>query len=114
MATIVNQEQYEAGYRYRMESLDRSLASWRRASEAEYSTESERQAVWQIAIRASQSVRANWGDRGSGPERLEHPNFDTGQRKAIMDWSHEHNHRLLAEERNRMRDRGAYEYGISY
>lgn len=113
MVDVENREQYESGYSHRMENLDQRLADWR-AAETNQSVESERQAVRAIAIRANQSVRDNWGDRGSGPERLEHPDFDRGQRKAIMDWSHEHNHWLLAQERNKNRRAEAYEYGISY
>jgi len=113
MAEIENREQYESGYSYRMGSLDQRLANWQ-AAETNHSVESERQAVREIAIRANQSVRDNWGDRGRGPERLEHPDFDRGQRQAIMDWSHEHNHRLLAQERSKNRSAEAYEYGISY
>jgi hypothetical protein len=113
MAEIENREQYESGYSYRWEGLDQRLANWR-AAETNDSVESERQAVREIAIRANQSVRDNWGDRGRGPERLEHPDFDRGQRQAIMDWSHEHNHRLLAQERNKNRSAEAYEYGISF
>jgi len=109
MTEIENREQYESGYSYRMESLDQRLANWQ-AAETNHSVESERQAVREIAIQASQNVRENWGDRGSGPERLEHPDFDRGQRRAIMDWSHEHNHRLLAQERNKNRSAEAYEY----
>lgn len=113
MAEVENREQYEGGYSYRMESLDQRLANWQ-AAETNRSVEGERQAVREIAIRANQSVRDNWDDRGRGPERLEHPDFDRGQRQAIMDWSHEHNHRLLAQERNKNRSAEAYEYGISY
>jgi hypothetical protein len=113
MAKVENREQYESGYSYRMESLDQGLANWQ-VAEANQSVKSERQAVREIAIRASQSVRDNWGDRGRGPERLEHPDFDRGQRQAIMDWSQEHNHRLLAQERNKNRSAEAYEYGISF
>src|SRR5579885_3833782 len=102
MAENRNREQYESGYSYRMESLDQRLANWRMA-EANQSAETERGAVREIAIRANQNVRDNWGDRGRGSERLEHPDFDRGQRKAIMDWSREHNHRLLAQERNKNR-----------
>lgn len=113
MAEIENREQYESGYSYHMESLDQRLANWQ-AAETNHSVGSERQAVQEIAIRANQSVPDNWGDRGRGPERLEHPDFDRGQRQAIMDWSHEHNHRLLAQERSKNRSAEAYEYGISY
>jgi len=113
MAEVENREQYESGYSYRMENLQQRLANWR-AAEANHSVESERQAVREIAIRANQGVRDNWGDTGRGPERLEHPDFDRGQRRAIMDWSHEHNHRLFAQERNKNRSAEAYEYGIFY
>jgi hypothetical protein len=54
----------------------------------------EKGVVHDIAVTASGDVRDNWGDRGRGPERLDHPDFDRGQRKATMDWSHQHNHRL--------------------
>ena len=112
MAEIENREEYESGYGHRMESLDQRLASWQAAG-TNHSVESERQAVREIAIRANQSVRDNWGDSGRGPERLEHPDFDRGQRQAIMDWSHEPNHRLLAQEQSSW-SAEAYEYGISY
>jgi hypothetical protein len=113
MANVEDREQYESGYSYRRESLDQRLANWR-ATRANHSVESERHAVREIAIRANQSVRDNWGDRGSGPERLEHPDFDRGQRKAIVDWSHEHNHRLLGQERDKTRSAEAYGYGFSF
>jgi hypothetical protein len=112
MADVENREQYESGYSYRREILDQRLANWRGVEE-NHSVESERRAVQEIAIRANESVRDNWGDRGSGWERLEHPDFDRGQRKAIMDWSHEHNHRLLAQEREESRTAEAYGFGIS-
>jgi hypothetical protein len=82
MANVEDREQYENGYSYRRESLDQRLANWR-VAEANHSVDSERQAVREIAVRASQCVRDNWGDRGKGPERLEHADFGRGQRKAI-------------------------------
>lgn len=113
MAEISDREQFESGYNYRRESLDQTLENWRSARE-NHSVESERLAVREVAIRASQNVRGNWGDRGAGPERLEHPEFDRGQRQAILDWSHEHNQRLLALEREKSRRAEAYGYGFSF
>jgi hypothetical protein len=112
MAEISDREQFEDGYKYRIESLDQRLENWRSA-QTNHSVENERLAVREIAIRANQSVRDNWGDRGRGPEYLEHPDFDRGQRQAIMDWSHEHNRRLLAQEREKNRTAEAYGFGIS-
>jgi hypothetical protein len=109
MADISDREQFESGYKYRLESLDH----WRSA-QSNSSIENERLAVREFAIQASQNVRDNWGDKGRGPERLEHPEFDRGQRQAIMDWSHEHNHRLLTQERQRGRSAEAYGFGISF
>ena len=63
------------------------------------------------------TVRGNWGDRGRGPERLNDPDYDRGQRVAIRDWSHEHNHRLALEQsriRTEERTREVHEYGLSY
>ncbi len=77
----------------------------------------ERRAARDMAIEASQSVRDNWGDRGRGPERLDDPDFDRGSRMALMDWSHEHNHRLVQEQqraRSEELSRSGQEYGISY
>jgi hypothetical protein len=64
-----------------------------------------------------QGVRENWGDRGRGPERLNDPDYDRGQRRAIMDWSHEQNHRLAVDQQRAMRQeltREVHEYGITY
>lgn len=113
MVEISDREQFESGYQYRRESLDQRLENWRSA-QSNFSVDNERLAVRDIAIQASQSVRDNWGDRGRGPERLEHPDFDRGQRQAIMDWSHEHNHRLLAQEREKSRSTEGYGFGISF
>lgn len=112
MAEISDREQFESGYKYRVESLDQRLESWR-TSQSNSPVENERLAVREIALQASRNVRDNWGDRGRGPERLEHPDFDRGQRQAIMDWSREHNHRLLAQERGKDRSAEAYGLGIS-
>ena len=70
-----------------------------------------------LRLQASQNVRENWGDRGRGPERLNDPDYDRGQRKAIMDWSHEQNHRLAVEQQRAIRQeltREVHEYGITY
>jgi hypothetical protein len=113
MAEISDREQFESGYKYRLENLDQRLGHWR-SVQSNSSVKNERLAVREIAIQANQSVRDNWGDRGRGPERLEHPDFDRGQRQAIMDWSHEHNHRLLAQEREKSRSAEGYGFGISF
>jgi hypothetical protein len=114
---ILNHDQYQAGYDYMKESLDRRLEAWHSSTGVAHSNETERQAVRDVAIQANQSVRDNWGDRGRGPERLDDPDYDRGQRKAIMDWSHEHNHRLAVEQHRAVRQeltREVHEYGISY
>jgi hypothetical protein len=99
------------------ESLDRTLEAWHNSTGVPHSKETERQAVRDIALQASQGVRDNWGDRGRGPERLDDPDYDRGSRKAIIEWSHEHNHGLVAEQQKAMRQeltREVHEYGISY
>jgi hypothetical protein len=117
---ILNHDQYRAGYDSMKETLDRKLDAWHNAahdSQVTPSKDMERQAVRDVAIQASQNVRDNWGDRGRGPERLDDPDYDRGQRKAIMDWSHERNHRLSVEQHRAMRQevsREVHEYGISY
>jgi hypothetical protein len=114
---ILDPDQYQAGYGARLEALERKLDAWHTAHAAGSSKETERQVVHDVAIQGSQSVRDNWGDRGSGPERFTDPDYDRGQRKAIMDWSHEQNHRLAAEPHRAMREertREVHEYGISY
>ncbi len=117
---ILNRDEYQAGYDYRKEALDRKLDTWHSAAHDSQATppkEIERQAVRDIALQASQGVRDNWGDRGRGPERLEDPDFDLGQRKAIMDWSHQHNHRIALEQQRAIQQevtREVHEYGISY
>ena len=114
---ILNHDQYQAGYDSRDEALDRKLDSWHTSLGVTHSKETERQVVHDIAVQASQSVRDNWGDRGRGPEGLHDPDYDRGQRKAIMDWSHEHNHRLAVEQHRAMRQElttEVHEYGISY
>jgi hypothetical protein len=114
---ILNHDQYQAGYEYMKESLDRRLEAWHSATGVAHSNETERQAVRNIALQASQGVRDNWGDRGRGPERLDDPDYDRGSRKVIIEWSHEHNHRLAVEQQRAMRQeltREVHEYGISY
>jgi hypothetical protein len=117
---ILNHEQYRAGYEAMKENLDRKLDTWHRNSrdsQVAFSKETERQVVHDMALQASQGVRDNWGDRGRGPERLNDPDYDRGQRKALMDWSHEQNHRLALEQqriRSQERTRAVHEYGISY
>jgi hypothetical protein len=94
----IDQTEYEAGYQYMRERLDHDLQCARSRIPVEFDSQQtlilEKGSVHEIAVRASHGVRDNWGDRGRGPERLDHPDFDCGQRKAIMDWSHQHNHRL--------------------
>src|SRR6185437_7333006 len=94
---ILNHDRYQAGYEHMREALDHTLDGWHSATGAVHANESERQAVRDIALHASQNVRENRGDRGRGPERLDDPDFDRGSRKAIMDWSHEQNHRLAMD-----------------
>jgi hypothetical protein len=94
----VDQSEYKRGYGEMRERLDRSLASaLNRVPVTGDSSQAalERRIVHDLALTASRDVRDNWGDRGRGPERLEHPDYDRGQRKALMDWSHEHNHRII-------------------
>lgn len=94
----VNHAEYQAGYQEMRERLDRNLVSARSRVPIQFDSPQtatlERRLVRDLALTASRDVRDNWGDRGRGPERLDHPDFDKGRRKAIMDWSHEHNHRL--------------------
>jgi hypothetical protein len=94
----MNQAEYQAGYQQMRERLDRNLASARSRVPIQFDSpqtaDLERRLVHDLALAASRDVRDNWGDRGRGPERLDHPDYDRGQRKAIMDWSHQHNHRL--------------------
>ena len=114
---ILDPDPYQAGYRATYEALERKLDAWLTSNSVSPSKDTERQAVHDIAIGASQSVRDNWGDRGSGPERLQDPDYDRGQRKAIMDWSHQQNQRIAAEPHRAMREertREVHEYGISY
>jgi hypothetical protein len=114
---IQDSDQYQAGYGARFEALERKLDAWLTSNRVSASKDTERQAVHDMAIQASQRVRDNWGDRGSGPERLTDPDYDRGQRKAIMDWSHEHNQRLATEQHRVAREertREVHEYGISY
>jgi hypothetical protein len=102
------------------ERLDRKLDAWSvagRESQVTLSKDTERQAVHDLALQASQGVRENWGDRGRGPERLNDPDYDRGQRKAIMDWSHEQNHRPAVDQQRAVRQeltREVHEYGITY
>jgi hypothetical protein len=115
--TILNHDEYQAGYEARREALDRKLDSWHTSGGVTPSKETERQMVHDVAIQASQNVRDNWGDRGRGRERLNDPDYDRGQRAAIRDWSHEHNQRLALEQhrtRTEERTREVHEYGISY
>jgi hypothetical protein len=114
---ILDSDQYRAGYGARHEALERELDAWLISNRVSASKDTERQAVHDMAIQASQSVRDSWGDRGRGPERFTDPDYDRGQRKAIMDWSHQHNQRLAAEQHRAMREertREVHEYGISY
>lgn len=117
---VLDHDQYRAGYEAMKESLDRKLDTWHsaaRESQLTLSNDTERRAVHDVALRASQGVRENWGDRGRGPERLNDPDYDRGQRKAIMDWSHEQNHRLAVDQQRAIRQeltREVHEYGITY
>lgn len=114
---ILNHDEYQAGYEARLEALDRKLDSWHTSAGVTPSKETERQLAHDVAIQASQTVRDNWGDRGRGPERLNDPDYDRGQRAAIRDWSHEHNQRLALDQhrtRTEERTREVHEYGISY
>jgi hypothetical protein len=114
---ILHPDEYQAGYDARREALDRKLDSWHASAGAAASKDTERQMIHDMAVEASRSVRGNWGDRGRGPERLNDPDYDRGQRVAIRDWSHEHNHRLAPEQhriRTEERTREVHEYGLSY
>jgi hypothetical protein len=114
---ILNHHEYQAGYEARREALGRKLDSWHTSAGVTPSKETERQMVHDAAIQASQNVRDNWGDRGRGPERLNDPDYDRGQRAAIRDWSHEQNQRVALEQQRATRDertREVQEYGISY
>jgi hypothetical protein len=117
---IVDHDQYRAGYDAMKETLDRKFDAWHgtaRNSQVASSKDTERQVVHDIALQASEGVRENSGDRGRGPERLNDPDYDRGQRKAIMDWSHEQNHRLAVDQQRAIRQepaREVHEYGITY
>ncbi len=112
---------YQRGYEFMRQELDRHLA---RAEQSDplvaESIAHKRQVVHDLALRASQDVRDNWGDRGRGPERLESFEYDRGQRKALMDWSHEHNHALLEQGRSQTQSNAkeaakkVQDYGITY
>ncbi|MFZ0591900.1 MAG: hypothetical protein WAM39_15655 [Bryobacteraceae bacterium] len=95
----VNQSEYKRGYDEMRERLDRNLSSALNrmpfTPDSSQTAALERRIVHDLALRASRDVRDNWGDRGRGPERLDHSDYDQGQRKALMDWSHEHNHQII-------------------
>lgn len=90
------QERQRAGYDQAHRIMDQEY-DVRRIANPEATAAEKRQFVHDIAIQYSNSVRDNVGDRGRGWERIEHPDFETGERRAIRDWSHEHNHSLLQE-----------------
>jgi len=95
----LNVAECQAGYEVMRERLDRNLATARNRMPAEMdvlqAAGTERRLIHDLAIEASRDVRDNCGDRERGTERLDHLDFERGQRKALMDWSHGHNHRLL-------------------
>jgi hypothetical protein len=95
----MDSSEYQRGYEQMRTRLDRKLPSELNrlpvTGDSPQSLALERRIVHNIAVEANREIRDNWGDRGRGPERLEHPDFERGQRKSLMDWSHEHNHRLI-------------------
>jgi hypothetical protein len=64
---------------------------------------SQRTKVREIALQASHEIQRGEAFEHAGPAyyqsgvRLEYREFETGMRKATMDWSHEHNHALLQQ-----------------
>ncbi len=90
--------EYQRGYEEMRTRVDRKLAAEldliAATGDSQRALAQERRIVHNVAAEASRDFRDNWGDRGRGPERLDHPDFDRGQRKALMEWSHERNHRL--------------------
>jgi hypothetical protein len=90
--------EYQRGYEDMRKRLDRKLASELNRTpvtgDSLRELEQERRIVHNITVEGRREIRDNWGDRGRGPERFEHPDFEQGQIKALKDWSHDHNHRL--------------------
>ena len=90
--------EYQRGYEDMRTRLERKLASELNhtpvTGDSLRELEQERRIVHNITVEARRDIRDNWGDRGRGPERFEHLDFEQGQSKALKDWSNDHNHRL--------------------
>jgi hypothetical protein len=86
--------EYERGYAYRMKMLDRSFSEHNQHHPFA-SPEQNRQVVHDIAITYSKQIKFLYEDtvnrKGWKPRN---PEFVRGLRKAVMDWSHKHNHEL--------------------
>jgi hypothetical protein len=84
--------EYQEGYRYQRQVLGSKLSG---IANITLDPTEQRQLVHDIAIGQSKAVANDFGDRGRGLEHIMSPEYDRGRREAIMEWSHEHNHRLI-------------------
>src|SRR5450631_1075458 len=87
------EDQYNLGYRTTTDELNAKLQAALKDN-PDLSLPQQRQLVQDLAVAHSEGIRNNVGDRGSGWERLSDPDYDRGQRKALMEFSHQHNHQL--------------------
>ncbi len=107
---LAKHERQRAGYEQAQRIMDQEYKA-RLAANPEVSPAQKRHMVQDIALQYSNSVRNNVGDRGRGWERIEHPDFETGERRAIRDWSYRHNHELL-QTMAASREPSAHERGV--
>lgn len=91
-------DRYSRGYDKMRNNLDKQMDT----SAEQFDT--RREAVHYLAAQASDMIRDKWVPTGEGitwtgnSDKVAREEI-SGMRMAINDWSHEHNHRLLQEQR---------------
>lgn len=94
---LQREAQQQEGYAIGKEDLERR---YNRQLEVnpQATVEEKRQMVHDLAVSYNRGINDNVGDRGRGWERIESRDFENGQRKALMEFSHNHNHELLLQQ----------------
>jgi hypothetical protein len=96
VADYIKQKEYEDGYNYRIYSLAEQYEKDLRmtATDLRHNPSHRLAMVHNLAIKSSDSIRNEVGDRGAGYERINSWEYDHGQRKAIFIWSHARNQEI--------------------
>jgi hypothetical protein len=94
---LQREAQQQEGYAIGKEDLERRYNRQLDAN-PQATAEEKRQMVHDVAVNYSRSIKDNVGDRGRGWERIESRDFETGQRKALMEFSHNNNHELRLQQ----------------